>query len=186
MTASKAAYDLLNELRQDKTKSPAISQDFLEVAARTWSDSGFQQAVTRAGRNILCEILGSWSTGEKSSVNPLASHGYSQNGCGGYGWENSGADLGSAAAEFFYERPHAQNQTRANEVYGAVVQYKNAAGVNLTSMIVDMSEYSYEGELENIANYNKVNGKMKPGWTLPCHQLWFRTDSIVIFVVISV
>ena len=160
MEASKTAHNVLNELRQDKTKRPAVSQDFPEVPARTWSGSGFQQAVARGGRNIFCEILGGWTSEEKSSVNPLASHGYSQNGYGGYGRESTGTDLGKAAEEFFYDRPHAQNQTRAYEIYGAVavVQYKNAAGVNLTSMIVDMSGYSYEDELKNIADYNKVNG----------------------------
>ena len=144
-TASKTAFNVLNELRQDKSKRPAISQDFPEVA--------------RGGRNIICEILGGWTNEEKSTVNPLASHGYSQNGYGGSGWEATGEELGNAATEFFYDRPHAQNQTRSDEVYGAVavVQYKNAAGINLTSMIVDMNSYPYEQQKVNIANSNKQN-----------------------------
>lgn len=159
-TASKTAFNVLNELRQDKSKRPAISQDFPEVAARTWDGSAFQNAAARGGRNIICEILGGWTNEEKSTVNPLASHGYSQNGYGGSGWEATGEELGNAATEFFYDRPHAQNQTRSDEVYGAVavVQYKNAAGINLTSMIVDMNSYPYEQQKVNIANSNKQNG----------------------------
>lgn len=158
-TASKTAFNVLNELRQDKSKRPAISQDFPEVAARTWDGSAFQNAAARGGRNIICEILGGWTNEEKSTVNPLASHGYSQNGYGGSGWEATGEELGNAATEFFYDRPHAQNQTRSDEVYGAVavVQYKNAAGINLTSMIVDMNSYPYEQQKVNIANSNKQN-----------------------------
>ena len=158
-TASKTAFNVLNELRQDKSKRPAISQDFPEVAARTWDESAFQNAAARGGRNIICEILGGWTNEEKSTVNPLASHGYSQNGYGGSGWEATGEELGNAATEFFYDRPHAQNQTRSDEVYGAVavVQYKNAAGINLTSMIVDMNSYPYEQQKVNIANSNKQN-----------------------------
>lgn len=158
-TASKTAFNVLNELRQDKSKRPAISQDFPEVAARTWDGSAFQNAAARGGRNIICEILGGWTNEEKSTVNPLASHGYSQNGYGGSGWEATGEELGNAATEFFYDRPHAQNQTRSDEVYGAVavVQYKNAAGISLTSMIVDMNSYPYEQQKVNIANSNKQN-----------------------------
>ena len=162
-TASKTAFNVLNELRQDKSKRPAISQDFPEVAARTWDGSAFQNAAARGGRNIICEILGGWTNEEKSTVNPLASHGYSQNGYGGSGWEATGEELGNAATEFFYDRPHAQNQTRSDEVYGAVavVQYKNAAGINLTSMIVDMNSYPYEQQKVNIANSNKQNSTTK-------------------------
>ena len=96
-------------------------------------------------------------------MNALASHGYSQNGYGGSGWESTGESLGQAASEFFQDRPHAQNQTRADEVYGAVavVQYKNAAGINLTSMIVEMVPYSYEEQKANNTTGSWVNSAIK-------------------------
>ena len=163
MEASRTAHDILNDMRQHKSSRPEISQDFPEVPARTWDDSAFQNATVRGARNIICEILGGWTTEEKSTINPLASHGYSQNGYGSSGWEGTGADLGRGASTFFYDRPHAQNQTRADEIYGAVavVQYKNAAGINLTSMIVEMTSCSYEMQKANISDYNNRHGTNK-------------------------
>ena len=155
--ASRAAHDVLNELRQDKSKRPSISQNYPEASARDWCDACYQESVVRGSRNIICSILNSWNSGEISTVNPLATHGGSQNGYGGDGWESTGTDLGNAATEFFYDGGHAANQTNVRDKYSAtaVVQYKNAAGVNLTSMIVTMSPYSYEKEVEN-ASSNSV------------------------------
>ena len=151
LEASKTAHNVLNELRQDKTKRPVISQSFPVAEARDWCDACYQESVVRGSRNIICIMLNSWNAGEKSTVNPLATHGGNQNGYGGDGWEATGAELGKAATEFFYDGGHAANQTNVNDKYSAtaVVQYKNAAGVNLTSMIVTMSPYSYEKEKEN-------------------------------------
>ena len=151
LEASKTAHNVLNELRQDKTKRPVISQSFPVAEARDWCDACYQESVVRGSRNIICTMLNSWNAGEKSTVNPLATHGGNQNGYGGDGWEATGAKLGKAATEFFYDGGHAANQTNVNDKYSAtaVVQYKNAAGVNLTSMIVTMSPYSYEKEKEN-------------------------------------
>ena len=151
LEASKTAHNVLNELRQDKTKRPVDSQSFPVAEARDWCDACYQESVVRGSRNIICTMLNSWNTGEKSTVNPLATHGGNQNGYGGDGWEATGAELGEAATEFFYDGGHAANQTNVNDKYSAtaVVQYKNAAGVNLTSMIVTMSPYSYEKEKEN-------------------------------------
>ena len=158
MEASRTAHDKLNELRQDASKRPDVSQICPEVSAREWQDSCFQSATVRASRNIICELLGGWNENEKSTVNPLASHGGTQNGYGGYGWENSGKDLGLAAEEFFYDLPHAANQTDKNDKYSAVsvIQYKNAAGVNLTSMIVDMTSCSYDEEKVNSEKMNRT------------------------------
>ena len=151
LEASKTAHNVLNELRQDKTKRAVISQSFPVAEARDWCDACYQESVVRGSRNIICTMLNSWNVGEKSTVNPLATHGGNQNGYGGDGWEATGAKLGKAATEFFYDGGHAANQTNVNDKYSAtaVVQYKNAAGVNLTSMIVTMSPYSYEKEKEN-------------------------------------
>lgn len=163
MEASRTAHNILNDMREHKSSRPAISQDFPEVSARTWDNSAFQNAAVRGSRNIICEILGGWTTEEKSTVNALASHGYSQNGYGGSGWESTGESLGQAASEFFQDRPHAQNQTRADEVYGAVavIQYKNAAGINLTSMIVEMVPYSYEEQKANNTTGSWINTAIK-------------------------
>ena len=157
MEASRAAHDVLNMLRQDKSKRPSISKSYPEASARDWCDACYQESVVRGSRNIICSILNSWNSGEISMVNPLATHGGNQNGYGGDGWESTGTDLGNAATEFFYDGGHAANQTNVRDKYSAtaVVQYKNAAGVNLTSMIVTMSPYSYEKEVEN-ASSNSV------------------------------
>ena len=148
--ASRYAHDLLNDLRQDASRRPAVSQGFPEVPAREWSDSAYQNSIVRGSRNIICYMLGGWQDGEKSSVNPLASHGGTQNGYGG-AWDYTEEDLGEAARELFYDAPHAANQTSAYDKYSATafVQYQNRAGVNLTSMIVTMSPFSYEVEKNN-------------------------------------
>ena len=148
--ASRYAHDLLNDLRQDASRRPAVSQGFPEVPAREWSDSAYQNSIVRGSRNIICYMLGGWQNGEKSSVNPLASHGGTQNGYGG-AWDYTEEDLGEAARELFYDAPHAANQTSAYDKYSATafVQYQNRAGVNLTSMIVTMSPFSYEVEKNN-------------------------------------
>ena len=157
MEASRTAHNVLNKLRQDKSKRPSISQSYPEASARDWCDACYQESVVRGSRNIICSILNSWNPREISTVNPLATHGGNQNGYGGDGWESTGTDLGNAATEFFYDGGHAANQTNVRDKYSAtaVVQYKNAAGVNLTSMIVTMSPYSYEKEVEN-ASSNSV------------------------------
>ena len=148
--ASRYAHDLLNDLRQDASRRPAVSQGFPEEPAREWSDSAYQNSIVRGSRNIICYMLGGWQDGEKSSVNPLASHGGTQNGYGG-AWDYTEEDLGEAARELFYDAPHAANQTSAYDKYSATafVQYQNRAGVNLTSMIVTMSPFSYEVEKNN-------------------------------------
>ena len=81
--------------------------------------------------------------GEKSSRNPLASHKGALNGYGGAGWEDTGAELGKAASVFFDDAGHFGNETDSHYKYEAiaVVQYKNPAGVNLTSMIVQAGTY---------------------------------------------
>lgn len=160
MEASRTAHNRLNELRQDKSKRPAVSQICPEAPAREWQDSCFQSAVVRGSRNIICEVLDCWNPGENPNDggNPLAIHGGSQNGYGGSGWDGSGADLGLAAEEFFYDLPHAANQTDVNDRYSAVavIQYKNEAGINLTSMIVDMTSCTYEEEKENSIKHNRI------------------------------
>ena len=72
-----------------------------------------------------------------STVNPLASHGGAFNGYGGSGWAATGTKLGAASSVFFEDAGHFGNETDPYEKYEAiaVVQYKNAAGINLTSMI---------------------------------------------------
>ena len=175
MEASRTAHDILNELRQDKSKRPSISQSYPEASAREWCDACYQESVVRGSRNIICSILNSWNPGEISTVNPLATHGGNQNGYGSSGWENTGADLGKAAIEFFYDGGHAANQTNVRDKYSAtaVVQYKNAAGINLTSMIVTMSPYSYEREVENAASNSItwVNDSIK-GTHVPSDQYY--------------
>lgn len=120
-------------------------KDYPSYPTREWSDGLLRDAATRASRNIVCEILGGWVEGEKSSVNPLASHGGAFIGYGGSGWEGTGRDLGHAASVFFEDAGHFGNATDPYEKYEAVavVQYKNAAGINLTSLIVDASGESY-------------------------------------------
>ena len=71
MEASRTAHNILNDMREHKSSRPAISQDFPEVSARTWDNSAFQNAAVRGSRNIICEILGGWTTEEKSTVNAL-------------------------------------------------------------------------------------------------------------------
>ena len=126
-------------------------KDYPSYPTREWSDGLLRDAATRASRNIVCEILGGWVEGEKSSVNPLASHGGAFNGYGGSGWKGTGSDLGHAASVFFEDAGHFGNETDPYFKYEAVavVQYKNAAGINLTSMIVAASPCSYAEGLKN-------------------------------------
>lgn len=125
-------------------------KDYPSYPTREWSDGLLRDAATRASRNIVCEILGGWVEGEKSSVNPLASHGGAFIGYGGSGWEGTGRDLGHAASVFFEDAGHFGNATDPYEKYEAVavVQYKNAAGINLTSMIVQAGP----GKIHDIEN----------------------------------
>mgnify|MGYP007012935468 CR=1 FL=1 len=53
-------------------------------------------------------------------------------------------NLGKAASVFFEDIGHFGNETDPSDKYEAiaVVQYKNAAGVNLTSMIVQAGQYT--------------------------------------------
>ena len=58
--------------------------------------------------------------------------------------EATGEELGKAASVFFEDIGHFGNETDPSDKYEAiaVVQYKNAAGVNLTSMIVQAGQYT--------------------------------------------
>ena len=154
--AAKTAHDLLNNLRQHKNLRPK-DFNYPEVPAREWSQGSLQLCATRGARNILCAFFGGWKSGEMSNLNMLASHGYGQNGYGG-SWDSSsnGSHLGMAAQEFFEDAAHAQNQTDASDKYDAIafVRYSNPAGVHMTSLIVNMSPFSYEEEKQNCANAN--------------------------------
>ena len=142
--AGQAAHEVMNDLRQNPDHRNFFKDD-PSFPTREWDNGILRNAVTRASRNIMCEILGGWVDGEKSSINPLASHGGAFNGYGGDGWEATGKELGKAASVFFEDAGHYGNETDPYFKYEAVavVQYKNAAGVNLTSMIVDASGESY-------------------------------------------
>lgn len=151
--AGQAAHEVMNDLRQNPDHR-SFFKDYPSYPTREWDEGILRNAVTRASRNIVCEILGGWVEGEKSSVNPLASHGGAFNGYGGSGWESTGSDLGHAASVFFEDAGHFGNETDPYFKYEAVavVQYKNAAGINLTSMIVDASGESYNSI---VADYQK-------------------------------
>ena len=142
--AGQTAHEVMNDLRQNPDHRNFFKDD-PSFPTREWDNGILRNAVTRASRNIMCEILGGWVDGEKSSINPLASHGGAFNGYGGDGWEATGKELGKAASVFFEDAGHYGNETDPYFKYEAVavVQYKNAAGVNLTSMIVDASGESY-------------------------------------------
>ena len=148
--AGQAAHEVMNDLRQNPDHR-SFFKDYPSYPTREWDEGILRNAVTRASRNIVCEILGGWVEGEKSSVNPLASHGGAFNGYGGSGWESTGSDLGHAASVFFEDAGHFGNETDPYFKYEAVavVQYKNAAGINLTSMIVAASPCSYAEGLKN-------------------------------------
>lgn len=138
--AGQAAHEVMNDLRQNPDHRNFF-KDEPSYPTREWSDGLLRDAATRASRNIICVLLGGWSDGEMSTINPLASHGGAFNGYGGIGWNATGKELGSAASAFFEDAGHFGNETDPYEKYEAiaVVQYKNAAGINLTSMIVQAS-----------------------------------------------
>ena len=151
--AGQAAHEVMNDLRQNPEHRNFFKDD-PSFPTREWDEGFLRNAATRASRNIVCVMLGGWKDGEKSSINPLASHGGAFNGYGGDGWESTGKDLGAAASVFFEDAGHYGNETDPYFKYEAVavVQYKNAAGVNLTSMIVDASGESYSNI---VADYQK-------------------------------
>ena len=148
--AGEAAHEVMNDLRQNPEHRNFFKDD-PSFPTREWDEGILRNAATRASRNIVCVMLGGWKNGEKSSINPLASHGGAFNGYGGDGWESTGRDLGAAASVFFEDAGHYGNETDPYFKYEAVavVQYKNAAGVNLTSMIVAASPCSYEEGVKN-------------------------------------
>lgn len=138
--AGQAAHEVMNDLRQNPDHRNFF-KDKPSYPTREWSDGLLRDAATRASRNIICVLLGGWADGEMSTVNPLASHGGAFNGYGGSGWAATGTELGAAASVFFEDAGHFGNEIDPYEKYEAiaVVQYKNAAGINLTSMIVQAS-----------------------------------------------
>lgn len=151
--AGEAAHEVMNDLRQNP-EHRNFFKDEPSYPEKEWSDGLLRDAVTRASRNIVCVMIGGWVEGEKSTINPLASHGGAFNGYGGDGWESTGRDLGSAASVFFEDAGHFGNEVDPSNKYEAiaVVQYKNAAGVNLTSMIVQAAPgkvHDFENALLN-------------------------------------
>lgn len=138
--AGQTAHEVMNDLRQNPDHRNFF-KDYPSYPTREWSDGLLRDAATRASRNIVCVVLGGWAEGEKSSINPLASHPGAFNGYGGAGWETTGAALGKGGSVFFEDIGHFGNETDPKKKYEAiaVVQYKNAAGINLTSMIVQAS-----------------------------------------------
>ena len=151
--AGQAAHEVMNDLRQNPDHRNFF-KDYPSYPTREWSDGLLRDAATRASRNIVCVMLGGWAEGEMSTINPLASHGGAFNGYGGSGWESTGEDLGKAASVFFEDIGHFGNETDSFNKYEAiaVVQYKNEAGVNLTSMIVQAApgkNHDIENALQN-------------------------------------
>ena len=138
--AGQAAHEVMNDLRQNPNHRNFF-KDYPSYPAREWADGLLRDAAARASRNIMCVMLGGWNEDEMSTINPLASHPGAFNGYGGDGWEATGKELGKAASVFFEDIGHFGNETDPENKYEAiaVVQYKNAAGVNLTSMIVQAS-----------------------------------------------
>ena len=138
--AGQAAHEVMNDLRQNPDHRNFF-KDYPSYPAREWADGLLRDAAARASRNIMCVMLGGWNEDEMSTINPLASHPGAFNGYGGDGWEDTGEELGKAASVFFEDIGHFGNETDPSDKYEAiaVVQYKNAAGINLTSMIVQAS-----------------------------------------------
>ena len=138
--AGQAAHEVMNDLRQNPDHRNFF-KDYPSYPAREWADGLLRDAAARASRNIMCVMLGGWNEDEMSAINPLASHPGAFNGYGGDGWEATGEELGKAASVFFEDIGHFGNETDPENKYEAiaVVQYKNAAGINLTSMIVQAS-----------------------------------------------
>ena len=141
--AGQAAHEVMNDLRQNPDHRNFF-KDYPSYPTREWADDMLRSATARASRNIMCVILGGWNENEMSTINPLASHKGNLNGYGGDGWEATGEELGKAASVFFEDIGHFGNETDPSDKYEAiaVVQYKNAAGVNLTSMIVQAGQYT--------------------------------------------
>ena len=138
--AGQAAHEVMNDLRQNPDHRNFF-KDYPSYPAREWADGLLRDAAARASRNIMCVMLGGWNEDEMPTINPLASHPGAFNGYGGDGWEATGKELGKAASVFFEDIGHFGNETDPENKYEAiaVVQYKNAAGINLTSMIVQAS-----------------------------------------------
>ena len=138
--AGQAAHEVMNDLRQNPDHRNFF-KEYPSYPTREWSDGLLRDAATRASRNIMCVMLGGWNEDEMSTINPLASHPGAFNGYGGDGWEATGEELGKAASVFFEDIGHFGNETDPENKYEAiaVVQYKNEAGINLTSMIVQAS-----------------------------------------------
>ena len=141
--AGQTAHEVMNDLRQNPDHRNFF-KDYPSYPTREWADDMLRSATARASRNIMCVILGGWNENEMSTINPLASHKGNLNGYGGDGWETTGEELGKAASVFFEDIGHFGNETDPSDKYEAiaVVQYKNAAGVNLTSMIVQAGQYT--------------------------------------------
>ena len=141
--AGQAAHEVMNDLRQNPDHRNFF-KDYPSYPTREWADDMLRSATARASRNIMCVILGGWNENEMSTINPLASHKGNLNGYGGDGWEATGEELGKAASVFFEDIGHFGNETDPSDKYEAiaVVQYKNAAGANLTSMIVQAGQYT--------------------------------------------
>lgn len=138
--AGQTAHEVMNDLRQNPDHRNFF-KEYPSYPTREWSDGLLRDAAARASRNIMCVMLGGWNEDEMSTINPLASHPGAFNGYGGDGWEATGKELGKAASVFFEDIGHFGNETDPENKYEAiaVVQYKNAAGINLTSMIVQAS-----------------------------------------------
>ncbi len=138
--AGQTAHEVMNDLRQNPDHRNFF-KDYPSYPTREWADGLLRDAAARASRNIMCVMLGGWNEDEMSTINPLASHPGAFNGYGGDGWEATGEELGKAASVFFEDIGHFGNETDPENKYEAiaVVQYKNAAGINLTSMIVQAS-----------------------------------------------
>ena len=138
--AGQTAHEVMNDLRQNPDHRNFF-KEYPSYPTREWADGLLRDAAARASRNIMCVMLGGWNEDEMSTINPLASHPGAFNGYGGDGWESTGKDLGKAASVFFEDIGHFGDETDPEDKYEAiaVVQYKNAAGINLTSMIVQAS-----------------------------------------------
>lgn len=145
-----SAHETMNDLRKNPSHRNFF-KDYPSYPEREWAEIMIRPAATRAARNIICHILGGWNSGEMSTKNPLASHKGNLNGYGGGGWESTGSELGKAASVFFEDMGHFSNEVDPSDKYEAiaVVQYKNPAGVNLTSMIVQAGSYPEEASIED-------------------------------------
>lgn len=149
--AGQAAHEQLNLIRTTPEERP-IGKDRPAAPARKWEEEFLQESVARASYNVVHTIIGNWQ-GTISQVNPLATHGGSQNGYGS-SWLETGSYLGtSAATGLVTDAAHMVNQLSTIDKYDAVafVRYRNPSGVNITSMIVTMSNVSMEEGRKNCA-----------------------------------